>query len=295
MPGDVSRREYLRAEGDGNSLIVSLYPIEMLAVCRRYLTTTELLSGVDIRVPRLLACDCDLGIMALEDVGRHTLYDLDDLDETIIADFFRHAVDKIARIQSLPAKTVAELNPPLDSDLLKHELHKTWVSFLAPRGIEVSNGFGEALQGCLNTLCDHLGGEILVPCHRDYMVRNLIPMGAHPSLVVIDHQDLRLGPRYYDLASMLNDSLFPSPELEEEILQVLLGKQPGARVQYHRAAAQRTLKAIGTYETFAQRGFERHRRLISPTLDRALRHLGEVPESHGLVGGLKRRLGQEIC
>jgi aminoglycoside/choline kinase family phosphotransferase len=296
LPGDVSLRRYMRAQLDRDSLIVAAYPPEMRSACRRYLDTTDLLTTVGVRVPRIVAHDCALGLMALEDVGSQTLYDLPDLDEPTLAGYFRHSGDNLERIQSLPRERVATLNPPLDEILLGRELQKTWKTFLEPLGIEPGESFGRDLHECLEALCHNLGAEDLVPCHRDYMVRNLIPLEPYPSLVVIDHQDLRLGPRYYDLASLLNDSLFPSPLIEEEILSTHLERGPAEKVLYHRAAAQRTLKAVGTYAAFAQRGFQRHRKLIPPTLHRAFHHLAHVPETGGVAAMLESCLRAEgIC
>jgi aminoglycoside/choline kinase family phosphotransferase len=118
------------------------------------------------------------------------------------------------------------------------------------------------------------------------MVRNLMPLDGEGGIVVLDHQDLRLGPPAYDLASLLNDTLFPPPEIEEELLAAAPG---GAdRVSYHRAAAQRTLKAIGTYTKFSLRGAHRHLPLIPPTLARGLHHLSRIPEGGPLAEDLGR-------
>jgi aminoglycoside/choline kinase family phosphotransferase len=125
-------------------------------------------------------------------------------------------------------------------------------------------------------MLDTLTAEPLVPCHRDFMARNLIPVGASPALAVIDHQDLRLGPASYDLASLLNDSLFAPVEVEDRLVAAALPQEQ--RLQYHRAAAQRTLKAVGTFLAFAKRGEDRHLPLIAPSLASARRHLLELPE-----------------
>ena len=58
------------------------------------------------------------------------------------------------------------------------------------------------------------------------------------------------------------------------------------RVRYHRAAAQRTLKAVGTYASFARRGADRHLPLVPPTLARCLEHMALVPESAAVAQGL---------
>jgi aminoglycoside/choline kinase family phosphotransferase len=126
------------------------------------------------------------------------------------------------------------------------------------------------------------------------MSRNLMPLDDQGGLAVLDHQDLRLGPAFYDLASLLNDTLFPPPEIEEELLATALPNlqaQTGetartARSEYHRAAAQRTLKAVGTYTSFSLRGADRHLPLIGPTLSRCLDHLARIPEGEALAEDL---------
>ncbi|MCB1037088.1 MAG: hypothetical protein KDD47_24890, partial [Acidobacteria bacterium] len=106
-------------------------------------------------------------------------------------------------------------------------------------------------------------------------------------LVVLDHQDLRLGPPTYDVASLLNDSLFPPPDLEAEFL----GRSEVHEETYRRVAVQRTLKAVGTYAAFAQRGASRHLPLIPPTLRRALYHMALLPELRDLAARLQRSWG----
>jgi aminoglycoside/choline kinase family phosphotransferase len=122
------------------------------------------------------------------------------------------------------------------------------------------------------------------------MARNLIPVEPLPGLAVLDHQDLRFGPRFYDLASLLNDSLFPPPAVVDKLLSGLLTKDAD-RLSFHRAAAQRTLKAVGTFEVFSRRGFPRHQALIPPTLGRALLHLRRIPEARGVTDRLDELWG----
>ena len=101
-------------------------------------------------------------------------------------------------------------------------------------------------------------------------------------VAVLDFQDLRPGPPAYDLASLLNDSLFASPELEERIVGESL-ERIGGRESYRRAVAQRCLKAVGTYVKFASTGGTRHLRLIPPTLERAVGQLVRLPETSAIV------------
>jgi hypothetical protein len=277
LTGDISLRRYFRARfADGGSGVVAYYPVKLRAVCPRFRLTTRLLGGAGVPVPAVRHADCARGLMLLEDVGDRTLYDEPERDWTALAPLYRSAVDHVERIQALPRDTVAALNPPLDTALLRWELRKTWDLVLVPEGLVGDTATATALAAAFETLCGELGREErLVPCHRDYMPRNLIRRGAE--LVVLDHQDLRLGPPAYDLASLLNDSLFPPAHLEQELRASLL---PGPRgeLDYHRAVVQRAVKAVGNYRDFARRGFDRHLKLVRPTLARAWRWFAVVPE-----------------
>lgn len=299
LPGDVSPRRYARLSLPGGAAaILATYPPEARAACPRFLRTTRLLEAAGVRVPRVVAADCERGFMLLEDLGRQTLAERGDLPWSELARFFDDALEQLARIAALPAAEVADLNPPLDRDLLERELAQTRDAFLVPNGL-AEGAAGDDLAALFAELCARLAAETPVPCHRDFMARNLIPLAPeeqteaepsrHPPRVgVLDHQDLRLGPPSYDLASLLNDTLFPPPEVERELLR---RAAPSAeeRERYHRAAAQRTLKAVGTYAAFARRGVERHLPLIAPTLGRSLGHLARTPEGAGLAPALRDR------
>lgn len=286
LSGDVSPRRYGRVVlDDGTTAILATYPEEVRDVCPRFLRTSELLAGAGVRVPHIFAADCENGWMLLEDFGPRTLAEHQRPWSELRLDFAR-ALELIGRIASLPAETVADLNPPLGRDLLRRELAQTWDLFLAPRELTGGRALAGALHAALDALCDRLGEETPVPCHRDFMVRNLMPVADADRIAVLDHQDLRLGPPEYDLASLLNDTLFPPAEIEEGFLTAVLD---GAdRVGYHRAAAQRTLKAVGTYTKFSLRGANRHLPLIPPTLARCLHHLSRTPEGEPLAEDLGR-------
>jgi aminoglycoside/choline kinase family phosphotransferase len=288
LTGDVSTRRYyrLRLAGAG-SAVLAVYPPDDRDTCRRFLRTTALLEAAGVRVPVVLADACDRGWMVVEDLGEPTLFDLGSEPWERLVPYYRSAVDAIGRIERLPAAEVAGLSPPLDEALLRRELGRTWEVLLVPRGLAGGGAAAERLRGALDRLAANLAAADPLPCHRDLMPRNLAPLPGG-AVGLLDHQDLRLGPPRYDLASLLNDSLFPPPEVEEELLGGLLDG-PEDRLRYHRAAAQRTLKAAGTFAAFAARseaGSDRHLRLVGPTLRRALAHLERLPETAEAAAGL---------
>ncbi len=282
LPGDVSPRRYTRLVGpDGGSAILATYPPEIRDTCTRFLRTTALLEPAGVPVPRVLASSCDEGWMLVEDLGPETLAEWGrGRPWSELQPYFERGLELVDRIGRIPVKSVEGLNPRLGGELLRKELAQTWDLFLQPRALTGGEPLTRALSAALDAICANLDAETPVTCHRDFMVRNLMPVAG--GLIVLDHQDLRLGPPAYDLASLLNDSLFPPPGMEE----VLLARASFDRVSYHRAAAQRTLKAIGTYASFALRGADRHLPLVPPTLGRCLAHLARVPESAPLASDL---------
>jgi aminoglycoside/choline kinase family phosphotransferase len=293
LPGDLSQRHYFRGElVSGGFAIVAVYPEELRADCRRFLTSGELLAGVGVRVPRVLASDCAAGWMLLEDLGERTLGDTPGLSDAGLARYFQRALEMIALLQHLPLDAVSTLNAPLDGALLRRELEQTTREFVEPLDL-VERSSRASWEFELDELCRSIAQCTPVPCHRDFMVRNLMPIGEAPQLALLDHQGLRLGPGLYDIASLLNDTRFLAEEQEAALLEDLLGEEQ-ERLAYHRIAAQRTLKAVGTYARFVRRNEprrdkRRHAQLIAPTFDRAIAHLAKVPETAAAVRAIAPR------
>lgn len=289
MAGDVSRRSYHRLTlASGAAAVLAVYPPDLRDACRRSLATGRLLAAQGVRVARELDHDCAAGWALLEDLGPRTLYEEAHRPWSELSAYFEDAVRCIGRIAALDPQRVAALSPPLDRDLLRRELAQTREVFLAPLGLAPGALAGE-LDEAFESLCGELAGGVPVPCHRDLGARNLMPLedAGRPAVGVLDHQDLRLGPPGYDLASLLNDSLFPPAALEERLIALAGHADAAGRTAYHRAAAQRTLKAVGSYAAFARRGSGRHLPLIAPTLRRAVEHLRRTPETSRLAPRLE--------
>ncbi|MFY9823803.1 MAG: phosphotransferase, partial [Thermoanaerobaculia bacterium] len=235
LTGDVSPRRYSRVALDGGgSAILATYPPEILATGLRFLSTTHTLAAAGVRVPRILLSDCEAGWMLIEDLGPQTLAEWGQgRPWSEVAPWFDTALDIAGRIARLPVSPEGgplQQNPRLGTEMLRRELVQTWDLFLEPRGLLEDADLALDLHAALDTLCATLGGEPPVPCHRDFMVRNLMPLGGE--LAVLDHQDLRLGPPLYDVASLLNDTLFPPAEAEEALVAALAGATDD-RVRYH--------------------------------------------------------------
>jgi aminoglycoside/choline kinase family phosphotransferase len=277
LVGDVSSRSYFRAElaGERSSWIVARYPPELRSAQRRFAAARVLLAGAGVRVPALRLDEPEAGFALVEDLGPATLYE-------VAGDWRRapreldSALAAARAVAGLDRRAVAALgSPALDAALLRRELEQSLALLEPAPGVDVA-----ALAAALDALCGRLAGA-LVPCHRDFMARNLMPLAATGELGVLDFQDLRLGPVGYDVASLLNDSLFADGATEERSLAAA-GALAGDAAQYRAAVVQRSLKAVGTYLAFARRGKTRHLALVAPTLERALRFFPALPETAAL-------------
>lgn len=290
IEGDVSSRRYLRASDAGGTLlgIVAVYPPDARGQARRFLETTRLFESAGIRVPRILGVDDSSSLMLLEDLGDVTLFKAGTDSESGGRDRYREGIDILTRLSSQPAAEYAALNPLLDVRRLTHELDGAHETFLGHREFSGSARERSAIESVLQVLCRALEPVPLVPTHRDFMSRNLMLPGAGGEIAVIDHQDACLAPRFYDLASLLNDSFYPTAARERGLLAGVCDLPQDVET-YRRCAVQRALKACATFVGFARRGNPRHLPLVPPTLARAASHLGRLPEGAEIPRTILRR------
>jgi len=276
LAGDVSPRSYFRVALPSGSVIAAAYSEELRPAYERFLRTTELLDGVGVRVPRVLESDSGCAWMLLEDLGPETLADWHRGSWKSLMPYLEEALRVADAIAGLPAAVVGALNPPLDGDVLHRELLQTRRLFFESPVFNPSTADLDDLARLFDELCRSLDAAGRRPCHRDFMARNLVVLDREPvRLAVLDHQDLRLGPEAYDVASLLNDSLYPPIETVRSLRTDL---DP---TEYHRAACQRCLKIVGTFLAFAERGSDRHMPLVRPSYERALEHLRRLPDGSG--------------
>lgn len=266
--GDLSPRRYRRLEGSG--CLLASHPPDDLASLRRFVVTTALLEGGGVRVPRVVAVDAAAGWMLVEDLGPHTLYEAN-LSPVELEHVVGRAAAAAGRIRGL-VLPAGQLLGPLDAACLLAEIDKTLLVALGPLGYLESAREG-AFRDSIRALCERIASA-LEPAHRDFMLRNLVALGE--DVGVLDHQDLRLAPVGYDLASLLVDSIALPADVRMRVEAALIG--PELRPQWAGVAAQRCLKIIGTFVGFADRGVDRHLGLCPGAFQQLARVAREVAE-----------------
>ncbi|MBN1423640.1 phosphotransferase [Candidatus Fermentibacteria bacterium] len=268
VAGDVSSRRYFRVWAGDRTFVACLYPEPFdetesardrwFRLCQTepavrlgfasdplaYVEVTAWLTETNIPVPAIKGVAGAFGCIVTEDVGDRSLEkELHHADFATAFRLYSKALEYVQMLQLSTAEAtrrgLVACSLTLDEEKLTHELGflaRALRSFL-PHAIGVEDM--ARLQGEWSAIALEAADEPMVLCHRDYHARNLFLRGD--TLMVIDHQDMRLGSRHYDAVSLLWD---PYVDVSQELRQQLMPATDG-----HIAAivSQRLLKALGTY------------------------------------------------
>lgn len=322
LAGDVSSRRYFRVcEGD-HSAIVCLYPApfdekegavpRLLRLCAKdedtplklandplaHLEATRVLEEAGLPVPRVMAVDGARALMVFEDLGDVRLQEVvAGQEEASWPGWYRSSLALIYQLQALtPGVVSAGLfsgRLALDGPKLSWEMDYFIRETLEGWGMGRLNGPQVAqIRQDLHHLCQWIHTRPRVLCHRDYHARNLMVVGGR--LFVIDHQDMRLGPITYDVASLLEDPyVTPPPALAARLWEEFRTRVAPLDAEFERerrrVTIQRLIKAAGTYGAQVRRGVRSFEVYLVPTLLRAvtlLREDGEYEATASLLEGV---------
>ncbi|MCS6885124.1 MAG: phosphotransferase [Acidobacteriota bacterium] len=246
LSGDASTRQYFRVHLPKTSLIAAVYP-ESFDHTLPFCTTTKLYLSAGLPVPQILALDGQQGIVLQEDLGDIRLQDwLEGRSQHEIFQAYKQAIDLITIIQSITDRAADTLRGlAFDYEKLHWELdffYKHYCESL--RKCPLSDNARRALYEEFHQIASALAARPKVLCHRDYHSRNLMMHKAR--LHIIDHQDSRLGPKTYDLVSLLCD---PYVALDKAQLCMLRNQYNDDfdEEEFELMTVQRLVKAIGTY------------------------------------------------
>ena len=283
------------------SRILLVHPEAIDSRSLPFLNVARLLEQMRIRVPAVIRCEADLGIVELEDLGDLTL------QAFLVAatpderqDRYLEAVAIIATMQrqgqELESGEYAPFGLAFDVDKLMWELDFFVDHFLVEtRGATPSPDQRAALRNEFMPLAADLAAEPRVFCHRDYHSRNLMVHDDH--LCVIDFQDARMGPDTYDLVSLLRDSYVDNPTplvdaMIDEYLRLMETRDDAVfQRRFDVMSVQRHLKALGTFgyqSTVA--GTTRY----ADDVPRTLRYLATVFDRHARFDQLRTLLSVHV-
>lgn len=297
---DAGFRSYWRTSGSQPSRIVMDSPPDKEDI-RPWLRIRTLLENGGVRVPRVLVEDVDRGFLLLEDLGVDTYLHVLDADN---ADrLFDDALGQLLKLQAIaPPADV----PAYDHAMLACELHLFDEWFICRHlGILLDDSDVAILEDAYRHLIDAALAQPQVLVHRDFMPRNLMPVGDGPA--VLDFQDAVRGPIAYDVLSLFKDAFLSWPEARVDgwlgryhALAVEAGLPVPALQQFRQDAdwigVQRHLKVIGIFARLRHRD---HKPKYLQDVPRFFAYLDAVlpkyPELVALHELIERRIKPEMA
>jgi aminoglycoside/choline kinase family phosphotransferase len=305
LPGDASARRFHRlALPNGDTCIVMDYGTAFDGETDD-IRLTRVFEQASLPVPRVRHTLPEAGALVLEDLGDDTLEvalaRAASRDHPTRLELYRSAVRLATEIASRGTAALSRSDrargPALDGERFRFEMRfflEHYVGGFLGR-TEVTTTLREAVEALALDAASHPR----VLCHRDFHSRNIM-VRTDGTLAMVDIQDARWGPDTYDLASLLRDAYVDLGDVEVRELSDLYWQLlpnasdiAGARVRFEVTAAQRMLKALGTFGyQITVLGRERYRSAIPRTTKRlaqflpasaATASLGEILLREGLL------------
>ena len=284
IKGDASDRSYFRVNyfcppAEKSSFIVMQLKSASSEKEPDFNRMQNFLTHLNMPVPEILYYDAERGLLFLEDGGDTHLEDL--AHDSDIIPWYQKAIDLIIIMQT---RVTQNMRPYCPAYTLKFDVEKLmWeMDFMIKHYIQgyLKRGLSQddelKVRSALLGLCETLAVEERVFVHRDFHSRNLMVRGDN--LLLLDFQDARMGPRQYDLVSLLKDSyVVLAEETRSELLNYYLQRmeqEEGKLIPHSHflkifdwMSVQRNLKAIGTFAfQYMEHKNERYLEYLDPTL-----------------------------
>lgn len=286
---DASFRRYFRVDLHEGSAIIMDAPPEH-EDCGPFLHIAERLRQAGLKVPRILAQDCDQGFLLLSDLGTHTYYQAiqEGLDDASLQRLYRPALHALVRMQQAPCGDL----PRYDGRGLGEELALFQAWYVEKHwGATLTDQEAAALGEVFANLAADTASQPTVLVHRDYHSPNLmLPITADGEPGIIDFQDAVAGPITYDIASLVTDARTTWEEdqqLDWAIRYWEAARAAGLPVGgdfalFHRAyewmSLQRNLRILGVFVRLSHRDGKHH-------------YLDHLPRVNGYVRQVASRYG----
>jgi aminoglycoside/choline kinase family phosphotransferase len=256
IPGDASFRHYERIQNDDEHYILMDAPPKTEDV-KPFINIAEMLLGLGLSAPRIIARDIQNGFLLLEDFGNKKFNKLFTEDKNLEPKLYKKAIDVLVHIyRNRQNHNVAQY----DNSVLMREakLFTEWYlplfkNFSDEKLKEISSQFEKLISTLIDKLT--LPNDNLVL--RDYHADNLMYLknrAGVKSVGLLDFQDALIGNVAYDLVSLLEDARRDvSQNIQQEMIEYFIensslqNQKDNFLSDYAILGAQRNLKIIGIF------------------------------------------------
>lgn len=254
-----------------------------------YVQLTAFFSLHGLRVPQLLLDARDVRLLIIEDCGDNLLGGfLGKTDSTTLHSYYSKAIKQLQQLQAIPPQSDRlPFNRSFSGQLFLKEMLETADYFLP--AFDHSTALKEEVSSYLAELAALVDRLPKILVHRDYHSWNLLLY--EQEIRVIDFQDALMGPRVYDLISLLHDrdtdrllgDTLVRQLAEEFRLLMTIGSD--FEYEYRLCSLQRDLKVVGRFAKLVTlRKLANYARWIPGTYFRVLGNLDAL-------GGLTEQAG----
>jgi len=292
LKGDGSERKFFRIILKRGTVILILPQAGELGKkeAYSYFKIGKFLKENQIPVPEIFDYDEDLGILLVEDLGDLRLYDIQESD--IKKYYYRKAIENLVKFQAL----IKHFDPSWSYDSITYDLQFLWekeILYFKEWYVEryqnkfLSYDYLNELKFCLQ---HSLNFKYKVLLHRDYQSKNL--MIKKEKIYIIDFQGTRIGPPWYDLASLLYDPYLEGWDLNIDKFLNYYIELSGydeimVRNQVYYFAVIRLIQALAAYVKLSYMGKDWFRNYIKFAESKLIKILNDYKLEEPLKGLLK--------
>lgn len=298
LAGDASERKFFRIKNEKNDSIILIINKEPFNKENfPYLIQYRLLKDLDVPVAEVLYEDEKKGWILIEDLGDLTLQAaLKNLTYQEKRNLYLKAIDILIKFHNVKEyhkkKHSSAFQLEFDTKKFYDELLFFYDNFLCKMlKLNIPHKQEEKIKNCFYQIAAYLSRRPKVFTHRDYHSRNI--MIKNSRLFIIDFQDARMGPKTYDIISLLKDSYVDiEEELRAELLNYFL-EESGTKnddeikKELIYMGIQRNIKAIGTFAyQYCEKGNANYIEYIPRTINYIKENISSISELKDLKENL---------
>ena len=260
LSGDASFRKFYRSE---KSVIVFCQK-EKKSNLLIYDSINKLLIKNKIKAPKLLTQNYKKNFIEIEDLGDVSIYNKLKNKKINKLKYYKKIILLLCKLQKIKTKKIKTFSntnyiiPKYSKDKLFKE-SKLFLDWYVTKVIKKENQkmIKNKLKNIIQTLLKKIKNKNNIFVHRDFHVSNL--MEYRKTIALIDNQDALYGNRAYDLASLIDDVRFKTPNsLKEKIFKYFLTQnkfinKKNFKNDFDVLSVLRNIKIIGIFTRLSSR------------------------------------------